>query len=65
MVKKIEKIDACDTKKCCGCKFGSWIFPLAVIVLVWMWPAVMWSKITVTVLMALALLMQCCPCKKK
>ena len=65
MVEKNKKAEACETKNCCGCNLFAWLIPLVVIALVWIWPAATWSKITITVLMALAILAHNCPCKKK
>jgi len=50
---------------CKSCMGGSWLFSAAIIVLVWVWPAMTWSKIVITVLAALLLLGGCCPCRKK
>jgi len=63
MVKK--KIETCEVEKPCKCRIATLLIPIAVIALVWFWPAVKWSKITVTVLMALAILAHGCPCRRK
>ncbi len=53
-------------KGMCGCcTTGSWLFSAAIIVIVWAWPAMTWSKIVITVLAALLLLGGACPCRKK
>ncbi|MBU4069840.1 MAG: hypothetical protein KJ646_02570 [Nanoarchaeota archaeon] len=54
-----------DKKVCYPCKTSDWIFPIAIIALVWLAPAVMWSKIVITVLAVLAWGSNFCPCRKK
>jgi len=66
MKKQIEKAETCSMEGCkCGCGFGKIISPLAIIALVWFWPAATGSKIVVTILAALGILAHFCPCNKK
>jgi len=62
---KEKKEEACSTKGCCGCKTCGWIIPIAIIILIWVWPAALWSQIVITVLAALGLLGHLCPCRKQ
>ncbi len=60
---KNKKIEECESEKCCGCRFGHWVFPLAIVILLWSSNA-LWSKVTITIILALAFLMHFCPCRK-
>jgi uncharacterized membrane protein YqjE len=49
----VKKAEACSTSGDCPCGV---IMAIVIIVLTWVWPAVTWSKIVITVAAALILL---------
>ena len=61
--KRAKKVQG--EKVCYPCKISDWIFPVAIIALVWLAPAVMWSKVVITLLAVLAWVSNFCPCRKK
>ena len=54
-----------EAKVCYPCKTSDWLFPLTIIALIWIWPAVLWSKIAITVLAVFMFGSNACPCRKK
>ena len=62
--KSVKKAEVCSTDCKCGgkCRMCGFILPLVIIILLWMWPAVLWSKIAITVLAAIGALAHTCKC---
>jgi len=58
MASKKRVKEACSTDCKCGCghKVCGTLVSAAIIALLWIWPAEMWSKIVITVLAAVGIL---------
>ena len=59
--KAMKKEVSCKTNAFCWCNF---IMAIVTIVLIWVWPAELWSQIVITVLAAILGLKQGCCCRK-
>ena len=65
MAKAKKNVSACSSKIHGYCTYCTWILPLIIVGLIWFAPMnVLWTKIVITVIIAMMMLNDCCSLMK-